>query len=226
MDISVIVPAYNEEDRIVDTIAGIRKSKYINNIIVIDDGSQDDTRKVVQNLDVDLISLNKNMGKGYALKCGINKALKSSKIIIFLDADLGKSANEVDKLISPVVNNECDVTVARFRSASRKGGFGLVKLLSKKGVKYFTKQEVNCSLSGQRAFKSDVLRAIKDIPDTYGVEIGMIIDILNSGYSVKEVDVNMTHKETGRDLKGFLHRGKQFYQILNTLVIKKLRVII
>lgn len=56
-------------------------------------------------------------------------------------------------------------------------------------------------------------RKFDEIPFGYGVEVGMTIDILKYGYSIKEILVNMTHNETGRDLKGFIHRGKQYYHI-------------
>ena len=72
-----------------------------------------------------------------------------------------------------------------------------------------------------RIFKKEVLEKFKEMPYGYGVEVGMTIDILKHGYTVKEVLVNMTHSETGRNLKGFIHRGKQFYHIKKVLRQKK-----
>lgn len=222
MNISALVPAYNEEDKIENTIKSIKKSKYINYIVVIDDGSKDNTAEIAIKLDVEVIRLETNRGKGFALECGIRKVINKSDIIVFLDADLEESSIEVDRLIEPILKNQCDVTIAKINSTCNKGGFGLVKLLAKKGVKYFTKYDFDCSLSGQRAFKTEVLKEIKKIPRKYGVEIGMIIDILNSDYTIKEIEVDMKHRETGRDLRGFIHRGKQFFQILETLIWKSL----
>ena len=81
--------------------------------------------------------------------------------------------------------------------------------------------ELDATLSGQRLFKKEVLEKFKEIPFGYGVEVGMTIDILKNGYKIKEVLVNMTHNETGRDLKGFIHRGKQYYHIKRVLKQKK-----
>ena len=112
------------------------------------------------------------------------------------------------------------MVIARFKPVRGKKGFGFVKALAFYGVKFFTGQEVTSALSGQRAFKKEVLDEIGTIPEGFGIEIGMLIDILNKGYIVKEVDVDMWHDVTGRDLKGFIHRGKQFWHILKVLVSK------
>lgn len=218
--ITVLLPAYNEGDRIKDTIAGIKKSNYVDRIVVIDDGSKDNTFSVAKSNDVEVYQLDKNYGKGFAMNYGIKKVSKDSSIIVFLDADVGETASEVDKLIAPIVKDETDVTIARFPSAKKKGGFGLVKNLARFGVRFYTGHTINTSLSGQRAFKADVLKKLGEFPTDYGVEVGMTIDILNMGFRIKEVDVNMTHRETGRDIKSFIHRGKQFYQILLTLLRK------
>ncbi|WIF94554.1 glycosyltransferase family 2 protein [Caminicella sporogenes] len=224
MNISVLIPAYNEEKRIGKTIESVKKSRYVNHIVVIDDGSKDDTAYIAKKFGVCVIRLNTNKGKGYALSCGLKCVTNKSDIVVFLDADLGESAIEVDKLIKPLIRNECDVTIAKFKTfGNKKGGFGFVKFLSKKGVKYFTDIDFDNSLSGQRAFKVEVLKKIKKIPKKFGVEVGMTIDILNLGYSIKQVEVDMKHRLTGRDIKGFLHRSRQFYEILTTLLLRALR---
>lgn len=222
INISALIPAYNEEDKIEKTIGTIKKSKYILKIYVIDDGSNDNTALRASKAGAKVFRLNKNRGKGYALKYGLDKIIDNNEIIIFLDGDLEASQRDIDRLIEPLFENQCDVTIAKFPKSKKKGGFGLVKLLAKNGVKYFTNKELDCSLSGQRAFKSKVLRSIDKIPYKYGVEVGMTIDILKAGFVIKEVEVDMCHRETGRDLRGFIHRGKQFYQILWTLILQGL----
>lgn len=218
--ITVLLPAYNEADRLEYTIEGMKNSKYVDRIVVIDDGSKDDTFLIARSNDVEAHQLDRNYGKGFAMNYGIKKVLEDSKIVVFLDADVGKTASEVDKLIAPILRNETDVTIARFPAAKKKGGFGLVKNLARWGVRFYTGHTIYTSLSGQRAFKVDVLKKLGEFPSDYGVEVGMTIDILNMGFRIKEVDVNMTHRETGRDVKSFIHRGKQFYQILLTLLRK------
>ncbi|WP_195939776.1 glycosyltransferase family 2 protein [Romboutsia sp. 1001713B170131_170501_G6] len=218
--ISIIIPAYNEADKIKDTLESIVDINEIDEIVVVDDGSSDNTTEVassVKNDKIKVFKLDKNRGKGYALNYGLKIAMENADIIGFLDGDLGSSANEVKKLIVPILNNEADVIIAKFPPAKKKGGLGFVKRLAKESVFEMTGVELDSTLSGQRIFKKEVLEKFDEIPYGYGVEVGMTIDILKYGYTIKEVLVNMTHSETGRDLKGFIHRGKQYYHIKKVL---------
>lgn len=222
--ISIIIPAYNEEDKIKDTLESIKSIETINQIIVVDDGSSDKTTEKasqVQSEKIKVFTLDKNKGKGFALNYGLKIAMENADIIGFLDGDLGSSSSEVEKLITPIINNEADVIIAKFPPAKKKGGLGFVKGLAKQSVLDMTGEELEATLSGQRLFKKEVLQQFEEIPFGYGVEVGMTIDILKKGYKIKEVLVNMTHSETGRDLKGFIHRGKQYYHIKKVLRKKK-----
>ena len=222
--ISIIIPAYNEANKIKDTLENIIEIKEINEILVVDDGSSDNTVEIASNIKNDKIKvfkLDKNRGKGYALNYGLKSAMKNADIIGFLDGDLGSSSSEIQKLIIPILNNEADVTIAKFPPAKKKGGLGFVKGLAKESVLELTGVELEATLSGQRIFKKEVLEKFDEIPFGYGVEVGMTIDMLKHGYKIKEVLVNMTHSETGRDLKGFIHRGKQYYHIKKVLKQKR-----
>ena len=222
--ISIIIPAYNEEQRVKNTLESIIDIDTINEVIVVDDGSSDETFKMASEVKSDKVKvykLDKNRGKGFALNYGLKIAMENADIIGFLDGDLGSSSSEVKKLIEPILRDEADVIIAKFPPAKRKGGLGFVKGLAKQSVLDMTGEELDATLSGQRLFKKEVLEQFDEIPFGYGVEVGMTIDILKKGFKIKEVLVNMTHAETGRDLKGFIHRGKQYYHIKKVLRQKK-----
>lgn len=213
---SVIIPAYNEEGRIRDTLDGINNIDLVDEIVVIDDGSSDKTAELIKNYRSDKLVYfiqNPNQGKGKALEKGLELANDNADIVVFLDADVGITSSEISKLIQPVLEDQCDVSIARFKPASKKGGMGFVKRLAKDSVYEITGFELNATISGQRAFKKEVISRFKHIPEGYGVEVGMTIDILKWGYRIKEIMVDMSHNETGRDLKGFIHRGKQYLHI-------------
>jgi len=218
MSVSVLIPAFNESNRIVDTIRGMENIEEIDEIIVVNDGSTDDTADKAKKAGAKLVNIKNNSGKGRALKEGL-KYVKND-VVAFIDADVGLTSREVIKLIKPVVDGEADVTVARFPKVNVKSGFGFVKKLAKYGVKLLTGYDFDSTLSGQRVFKKEVLDKIKRFYSGYGIEVGMTIDILNMGYKIKEVDVDMTHSVTLRDIKGFIHRGRQFIDILKVLLIK------
>lgn len=218
-NVSVIIPAFNEEKRIIATLLAIKQVNSISKIFVIDDGSIDKTAEQASTLkDIIVIKNSENKGKGYALKTGVEAALTDSDILVFLDADLQESAKEAGKLIEPIMKGEADVTIARFPPSKKKGGFGLVKKLARYGVFLNTGVKLHTVLSGQRAFKKKVLENINLDYEGYGIELGMTIDIIKKGFAIKEVEVEMYHNETGRDLSGFYHRGKQFYHIFKSLI--------
>lgn len=219
------VPVYNEGDLIIDTIESLKKIKYIDEILIIDDGSEDNTLEVVNTLGVNVISLNKNHGKGYAIKTAIQSL--EYDYIGFIDGDLGKTSIETEKLIIPVINGEADVSIAKFPErktmTKSKGGFGLVMEMAKKGIYFFTKKEIDTSLSGQRIYKKEVIDKMEYIPDRYGIEVAMTIQTINNGFSIIEVPVTMEHRYSQRNLKGIIHRGKQFWDILKTFIIMYLK---
>ncbi|WP_425448692.1 glycosyltransferase family 2 protein [Dethiothermospora halolimnae] len=212
-----VIPTYNEELYIEDTIKGLKKTNLIDSIVVVDDGSTDETINLVEKMDVKLIKLNKNYGKGYAIK----KALKAIDfdLLVLVDGDIGVTSYDIKKLIIPVKAGYTDIAIGRFGKPKKRGGFGLVKALAKYGVFTLTKHKLNCSLCGQRVYKKDAIKNIKYIPNKYGVEIAMTVSALREGYKIDEIDVNMTHRETERNISGFIHRGKQFINILKTLMV-------
>ena len=134
--VSILIPAYNEEKRIGKTLEPLLKSQFIHEIIVIDDGSQDQTAKKAMEKGVIVSRLEKNMGKGWALQHGIKQA--NGNIIGFLDADTEESSIEIEKLIQPVLADQCDVTIGKFPKAKKKGGLGLVKWLAYRGCLLYT----------------------------------------------------------------------------------------
>jgi len=215
MKITVVLPAYNEEERIIDTLRAVKSLPEVNNIIVVNDGSRDRTADVVRNEGVTLIDLSENRGKGGALNAALPHI--DADIVVFLDADLGASASQADKLIRAVRDNRCDLAIAAFPPPSRKGGFGLVKGTAARAIRRRGKINVTAPLSGQRAMNRKALQMLSPFDEDYGVELGMTIRALAKGLKVMEVPTTMSHKETGRDIQGFLHRGKQFIDVLRVL---------
>lgn len=213
----IVVPVYNESDLITKTIKGLKKIDIIDEIVIVNDGSTDNTNEVIEELGVSIISFKKNHGKGYAMKKAVEQM--DYDYIGFVDGDLGDTSLEIEKLIRPVILNNVDFTIAKFPKVNTKGGFGLVKGLAKKGVNLYTGKEINTSLSGQRVYKKKVINTIKYIPTHYGIEVAMTIQAIKNGFTFKEIPVNMTHRYSDRSLKGFKHRGKQFVDILKTLII-------
>jgi len=213
--ISLVIPAFNEEKNIGQTLKYLKKilakQNFNYEIIVVDDGSEDNTYKISKKLKVKVIKLKKNYGKGKALQIGMQKA--KGNILVMLDADLKESVGEIIKLIKPVQENKCDLAIAKFKNAGISGGFGILKNFAKWAVKILGGQYIEFPLSGQRAFKKEVFTKIKKFEKGYGIETAFTIDALRAGFKILEVDTNFKQRTFGKSLKGFLHRGKQFWEI-------------
>lgn len=211
-NVSVLIPAYNEADKISDTVAASFGLPGVTQVVVVDDGSTDDTAERAKAAGAEVKRVTPNQGKGNALNQGAR--VVSGEIVVLLDGDLGATAAEAGKLIVPIMDQEADMTVAKITSSKKSGGFGLVRGLARKGVRFLTGNDFNCTLSGQRAMSREALIGLLPFSAGYGVEVGMTVKALNRGFSLLEVPVAMKHSETGKDLKGFIHRGKQFIHIL------------
>jgi glycosyltransferase involved in cell wall biosynthesis len=120
--ISVIIAAYNEESRIANVLKVVEKCPLIDEVIVVNDGSKDNTSEVVKKYNVTLVENEKNMGKTLTVKKGIE--LAKNDIIMLLDADLvGLNDDAIEKLASPVLNGEVDWTLS-----IRSNSFGYMRL--------------------------------------------------------------------------------------------------
>jgi len=209
-----IIAAFNEEDRIGDTVNAVKKIDAVDRILVVDDGSSDATAEVAKRAGAEVLKIQNNIGKGKALQRSVESVTED--IILFLDGDLGDCASEGEKILKPLLNGKADMAIADFPKAQKAGGLGFAKGLGRWGIKRYSGFIMNEPLSGQRAVKSDLVKGLNFEPG-YGLEVGLSIDILSKGCRVIEVPVNMTHRETGRDLAGFIHRGKQFLHILKVI---------
>lgn len=210
--ISVLIPAYNEEDGIFDTVKAVLQVPDVHQVIVVDDGSQDDTAAKAKLAGAQVISLPQNCGKGKALNLGVSHL--TQPIVALLDGDLGTSASQLGVLARPVLDGEADLAIATFPPVKKAGGFGLVKGLARKGIRLLTGLHLEAPLSGQRVMRREVLEAVVPFVSGYGVEVGMTIAAARKGFRIQEVPTTMSHRVTGRDLSGFRHRAKQFWHVL------------
>lgn len=210
-DISVIIPAYNEAAQIASTLKSLRKVTVIDEIIVVDDGSEDDTAETAVACGYTVICQPQNFGKGFALETGWRRA--KGEIIVFLDADLGQTAVLTHSLIQPVLSKQCDMSIAKFPPAEKKGGLGFVKGLARQGVKHLTGHHLDATLSGQRAIRRDILQQMPSLSRDFGIEISLTVETLRLGFRICEVPVRFKHRETTRDWTGYVHRGRQFWHI-------------
>ncbi len=215
-NVTAIVPAYNEEDRVADTIEALKNIGKITEIIAVDDGSSDSTLQVLQNCNgIKVIHYNTNKGKGRAVKEAMAHA--TNDYILLVDADLCSSAIELKKLTEyPEISNK-RMLVGVYPKPLKKGGFGMVKKLAGSSLHMLSGKSSSSVLSGQRLVHGDFMREI-NLPDRFGLEFKITLEALRRDMEIIDIPLEIRHRETGRNLQGFVHRGKQFANILRVVV--------
>jgi hypothetical protein len=214
--VTVVIPAYNEEATIARTLAGAWALPGVNRVIVVDDGSTDKTAKTAAAAGAKVIKTGTNRGKGAALKMGVQAV--QGGVLLILDADLGETAGEGEKILAPVLAGEADLCIGRFPAPRKKAGCGFVRALAAAGITLLTGLKITAPLSGQRALSPRAQAALGNrFAPGFGLETGMIIDLARKKMVIKEVPVEMTHRETGWDLKSCLHRARQFWDVLQAV---------
>lgn len=218
MLVSIIIPAFNEQFHLPLTLDVLSKHRFWDEIIIVDDGSKDQTANIELPIGVKMIKHTRNYGKGKAIETGI----KSSKgdYLLFLDADLGETAYWAERLIEPIANGNADMVIAKFPQTNN-GGFGLVKSFAKKGIKRLTGKELSEPLSGQRCIRKDLTNEIIDFNVGFGFEVALTLDMIRAGYKISEVELPFHHRELGRTWRGFYHRGREMIHILRTFWLKR-----
>ena len=189
MSVSVIIPAFNEEKTVAHVVNVVKSLKYIGEIVVVDDGSTDQTSKFAEEAGAKVIHHIKNRGKGAAIKTGFKNS--NGDIVVFLDADLKNlTQSQVRNIVDPIMNGEADVTKTKFK---REGG-RVTELTAKPLLKFFFPEiKYDQPLSGQFAAKRSFLNKIK-LEDDYGIDVGIVLDADILGMNVKEVDIgNIEH---------------------------------
>lgn len=211
-----LVPAYNEALTIGDTVKALGSLGLFEQVIVIDDCSSDGTGRIAADSGARVVVNGRNLGKGVSL--GRVAGELDFDILVMVDGDLGASAGQAGRLVEPVLSGEADMAIAAFAPPARKGGFGLVQNLARWAILRLTGAAMRSPLSGQRAITGELFREVSPLERGFGVETALTIDALSSGYRVVEVDTDMTHRETGRDLPGFIHRGRQFRDVARVII--------
>ncbi len=228
-DVAIVIPAKNESDRIQATVKAAAGLPGTDMLVVVDDGSGDDTGFVAENAGAIVLRHGRTRGKGAALETGAEAVglLERSedravpRHLLFLDADLAESAAHAAALVQPVRDGLADMTIAVFSERVRAGGHGFVVALSGSGIRRATGWLPAQPLNGQRCLTRAAFEAARPLAPGWGAETGMTIDLLRQGLRVTEVEVPMAHRATGGDWRAQLHRARQFAGVARALAARE-----
>lgn len=213
--ISILIPAYNEKERIGATIAGVREIHRELEIIVADDGSDDNTAEEAEQAGAEVVLRLPHSGKGAALQAAYK--ISQGDTLLLLDADIGDSAREAERLLDPVLSNHADMTIAILPFINKGGGLGIVVRLARWGIKILTGYTSRSPLCGQRALRRSVIQELGGFESGWGVEIGLTVGALRCGRRIMEVETPLRHRVTGRSFSEILHRAAQAFAVVKVL---------
>ena len=192
----VIIPAYNVEKTLPRVIKGAQK--YVEKVIVVDDGSTDATFTKAKEAEAEVLRHNKNEGKGRALRTGLERALeKGFEQIILMDGDGQHDSNEIPRFLKAAQDSQVDIIVGsrmesvrdmpRDRLAVNRIGSFLTSLLAR--------QRIPDSQSGYRLVKSRVLKKITLTSRRYDVESEMLIKAGKRGFGIKSIPIKTIYRQ-------------------------------
>lgn len=209
---SVIIPVYNEEHAIGNVIKKIRDLHSDFQIIVVDDGSMDNTADIARKAGAHVHSHPYNMGNGAAIKTGIR--LARNKYFVFMDGDGQHDPNDIEPMLKYL--SEFDMVVGERKlkgHATWLRAFG--NLLYNKLASYVAKFKIKDLTSGFRAIKADIAREfLYLLPNTYSYPTTLTLGVLRTGRSVKYLPVSVHQRNKGKSNINILKDGVNFIMVI------------
>lgn len=194
------IPCYNEEDTLLTTLNDLPKSvKGIDKIevLVIDDGSTDNSAQIASSWGAQVLSIKPNKGLANAFRSGLQESLNlGADIIVNTDADNQYSANDIEKLVQPILKREADIVVGARDIFNVKDFSPLKKILQKVGsavLRLISSTRVDDAPSGFRAFSKDAALKL-NIFDQYTYTMETLVQAGAKGMKVKSVPISVNPK--------------------------------
>ena len=182
--VAVVIPAFNEDRTVAHTVKIVKSIDKISDVVVVNDGSTDNTESEALSAGARVINHTTNLGKGSALQTGFKNT--NSDIVAFIDADISNlSKDKVNAIIDPLIEGKYDITKTKFARESGR----VTELTAKPLLKFFFPEVTfDQPLSGQFAGKRSALNNIR-FEDDYGVDVGIVLDADVHGISIGEIDI-------------------------------------
>jgi glycosyltransferase involved in cell wall biosynthesis len=206
-DLGIVVTARDEADRLGVTLAALREAFPGALVVVGDDASADGTADVARSSGASVARSERRLGKG-GIATLAARQLGPVGVLVLADGDLGASARSLPRLVDALERGEGDLAVATF-ARRVGGGFGVALGFAGWAIRRRTGLRLSAPISGQRALRAPVVEAVLPFAPGFGMEIGMTIDAHRAGFRLVEVELDLSHRATGRTAAGFLHRARQ-----------------
>lgn len=212
MKISIVLPAKNESAAIGQTIAQIQQLHLAHEIIVVNDGSTDQTKQVAETAGAKVVTHPYSKGNGAAIKTGARTA--TGDIIVFMDADGQHDPQDIPRLIEKIEQGYDLVVGARQKGSQASIGRGIANALYNNLATYMTEQKVEDLTSGFRAVRADKFREfLYLLPNGFSYPTTSTMAFFRAGYSVTYVPIHAA-KRIGKSHIQPLKDGIRFFLII------------
>ncbi|WP_406620443.1 glycosyltransferase family 2 protein [Pengzhenrongella sicca] len=227
--VAVIIPAKDESRRIAATVRAARAIPHVDLVLVVDDGSVDNTQDVAREAGAVVVRHSHNRGKAAAMETGAAVVAmrdtddRPPRLLLFIDGDMGDTAVNTAPLVPPVFERAADVSIALLPPQPGAGGRGIVVGAARRAIASLTGWTPTQPLSGTRCLTREAFEAATPLARGWGVETGMTIDLLRQGFVAVEVPCELRHRPSGTDLRGQLHRAAQYRDVLLAVSNRRMR---
>lgn len=212
MNISIVLPAKNESGAIGQTIQNIHALQLAHEIIVVNDGSTDNTKAIAEQAGAKVVSHPYSKGNGAAIKTGARTA--TGDIIVFMDADGQHDPNDISRLIEKIEQGYDLVVGARQKGSQASVGRGIANALYNNLATYMTEQKVEDLTSGFRAVRADKFREfLYLLPNGFSYPTTSTMAFFRAGYSVTYVPIHAA-KRIGKSHIHPIKDGVRFFLII------------
>jgi glycosyltransferase involved in cell wall biosynthesis len=218
-----IVAARNEADSIAATLNALAGAIPGVELWVADDASGDGTSEAAMAAGARVVSRARPHGKGANVTAASEAVLSEGPepgVVLLCDGDLNASAAGLLRLVEAVEAGECDLAVAAF-ARRVGGGFGVALGFARWAVRRRCGLEPAAPISGQRAMRGSLLRELLPFASGFGLELGMTIDAARAGKRLREYELDLEHRPTGRDIAGFAHRAVQLRDFVKVYLARR-----
>ena len=212
MKVSIVLPAKNESAAIGQTLAQIQQLQLAHEIIVVNDGSTDQTKQVAETAGAKVVTHPYSKGNGAAIKTGARTA--TGDIIVFMDADGQHDPQDITRLIEKIEQGYDLVVGARQKGSQASVGRGIANALYNNLATYMTEQKVEDLTSGFRAVRADKFREfLYLLPNGFSYPTTSTMAFFRAGYSVTYVPIHAA-KRIGKSHIQPLKDGVRFFLII------------
>lgn len=214
---AAVIPAYNEAKTIRELAE--RAKKFVDHVVVVDDGSTDETFSEAKKAGVEVIKHEKNRGKAAALKTGFAR-VGDYDVVVMVDADLQHLPEEIPLLLNGI-GGGCDLCIGS-RFLSGQNNMPLLNRISNRAtsriLSILARQKITDSQSGFRAIKREALDSLELAAERYAIEHIMILEAARDGVKIKEVPISCIYGEETSHINPVKDTANVIYHILRFIM--------